>query len=346
MLRIDGSQGEGGGQILRTALTLAALLRTPIEVLNIRAGRRNPGLQPQHLTAVTAVARVTGAEVAGATPGSPAVTFIPGPTRAGDYAFDVGTAGSVTLILQALLLPLALAGTPSRLRVRGGTHVPWSPSVHYLDAVFLPPVRRIGLEAKVSLLAWGFYPRGGGEVEAVIQGTAGLAPLSLLDRGGIERVGGVSAVANLPRRIAERQRDRAARRLGDAGFAPTIELVEAAGPGQGTVLFLAAEYAGVVAGFTALGERGKPAERVADEVVEALLDFHGRAGAVDAHLADQLVLPLVLARGSSTFTTVAISRHLLTNAQVVNWFLPGAVTVEGAMGEAGRVTVQGQGAAA
>ncbi len=349
MLTIDGSYGEGGGQVLRTSLALAAITGQAVHIVNIRAGRRKPGLAPQHLTGVRAAAKVCAAEVEGARLRATELVFVPGSTpQAGRYTFDVaqaakgGSAGAVSLILQTVLLPLALAEGPSQVTLRGGTHVAWSPPFDYLKRVYLPTLARVGVQAKVNIQKWGWYPIGGGEVEAWVEGRgprAALAGLDLRQRGGLLRVRGVSASSNLPKHIRARQERAALQALRSNGVNARIDVVDAPSKGQGTVVFLWAEFENVSAGSTSLGARGKPAERVAEEAADELLAYlHGDA-ALDRHLADQLVLPLALAGGPSRFTTEEVTRHLLTNAWVVNQFLPGRVRVEGEEGQPGSCAI-------
>ena len=344
VLTIDGSQGEGGGQVLRTALALSAIRGVPVEIHSIRARRRNPGLQAQHLTAVTALAKISGAQVEGASIGSQRVVFAPGSVRPGEYHFDVGTAGSTALVLQAILLPLALAGGPSRITLMGGTHVPWSPPADYMREVWLPALADMGLCARVDVGRWGFYPKGGGRVVVEVEGGADLRPITLLQRGGGLRLRGVSAVANLPRGIAERQRDRALRRLAAEGRDAEIAVIEAESPGTGSFLMLVAEVGGLCAGFSALGERGKPAEQVAYEAVNALLEFLKAEAGCDPHLADQLILPMALAPGTSRLTTSRITRHQITTVQIVQEILGCPAQISGEEGSPGAVTVEGTGA--
>jgi RNA 3'-terminal phosphate cyclase (ATP) len=343
MLRVDGGQGEGGGQILRTALALSAIRGLPVEVHSIRARRKTPGLQAQHLTALTALVQICDARVEGATPGSQRVLFAPGAARPGEYHFDVGTAGSTALVLQAILLPLALADGSSRVSLTGGTHVPWSPPADYLRDVCFPVLADMGIAARLRVDRWGFYPKGGGRVIVEVEGGADLHPAAPVFRGGTPELRGVSAVANLPRKIAERQRDRALQRLRREGCSAEIEVVEADAPGAGTFLMLVAELAGIPAGFSALGERGKPAEAVADEAVDALLDFLKTEAACDPHLADQLILPMALAPGTSRLTTSRVTRHLLTTVQLVQQLLGCPVQVGGEEGSPGTVTIEGVG---
>ena len=352
MILIDGSYGEGGGQVLRTSLTLAALLGLPMRIEKIRAGRKRSGLQAQHLTGVRAVAKICDAKLEGAELGSQALTFVPqSPPKAGNYAFDVakarkgGSAGSTGLVLQTLLLPLAFADGASRLTIKGGTHVAWSPPFHFLKHVYLPTLRRMGIEAEVEIEKWGWYPIGGGMIKVEIRGTRGndLDGLDLTERGELKRLWGISALSNLPMHIAERQKRRAEGFLRQRGFDPQIEIVNASAKGQGTAVFLLAEYENVVVGFTALGARGKRAERVAEEACQEFVEYHESGACVDKHLADQLILPLALANGPSAFTTSEITQHLLTNIWVVNQFLDVRFEVEGKEGDSGKVVVGGGG---
>lgn len=351
MLTIDGSYGEGGGQVLRTSLSLSALTGQPVHLVRIRAGRRKPGLAPQHLTAVRAIAKVCDAEVEGAQINSQELTFAPrSAPKPGEYTFDVaqaakgGSAGAVSLVFQTVVLPLAQAVGKSKLTLRGGTHVAWSPPVDYLKQVYLPTLARLGVQAKVNLRKWGWYPIGGGEVEAWVdgQGTeAGWQALDLTERGRLVRVHGVSASSNLPKHVRTRQEGAALQVLRANGVNARIDVVDAPSKGTGTVVFLWAEFENTLAGFTSLGERGKPAERVAEEAADALLEFLHSSAALDNHVADQLVLPLALASGTSRFTTERLTQHLLTNAWVVNHFLPGRVRVEGEEGQPGGCTIGG-----
>lgn len=353
MLVIDGSYGEGGGAILRNSLCLSAVLGRAISVENVRSKRPNPGLQAQHLTAVRALAKVCRAKVEGAELGSLSLSFQPlSSPRSGEYSWDVaqarkgGSAGATSLIFQALLVPLLFADGDSRLFLKGGTHVAWSPPFHYLSSVYLPVLARLGVKARVDIERWGWYPSGGGVVAAQIAGGGGgltAAPgVCWRERGRLLRLTGISASSNLPGHIAQRQKRQAEMTLRAAGFEPEVEIIDAPAGGQGTFLFLLAEFENARAGFSALGRKGKPAERVADEACTGFLEYFESGAALDQHLADQLIIPLSLARGASSFTTCRITQHLLTNAWLVDRFLRRQVDVEGEEGKAGRVSVAGR----
>jgi RNA 3'-terminal phosphate cyclase (ATP) len=332
MVVLDASQGEGGGQVLRTALSLSVALGRPVTLHHVRARRPRPGLQPQHLTVVRALAAISDAQVEGDALDSTEVTFVPRALRGGDYDFDIGairgSAGSVSLLFQALLLPLARAARPSRLHLRGGTHVPWSPPLSYLTAVFLPALARVGVRAELVLRRWGWHPAGGGAVEAAIAPDGAWRPLEW-ERAGAPTLEGLSAVSRLPRSIAERQRARALDRLAAVGRSAAITLVEdRSALGPGTLLMLTATSESARAGFTALGRRGVRAEAVADEAVDPLLAYLAGGAAVDDHLADQLVPFLALVDAPSAFTCPQVSSHLRTVATVVERLLPVRVTLE------------------
>jgi RNA 3'-phosphate cyclase len=339
LIEIDGSHGEGGGQILRTALAFSALLRKPIRVSRIRAARKKPGLQPQHLEAVEALVRITEARTEGSKLGSQEITFFPKKIRSGDYQFGVKTAGSITLLLQAILLPLCAAEKTSRVILTGGTHVPWSPPFHYLSEVLLPTLRLFGLSSEVTLEKWGFYPRGGGEIQLRINPVHKFRAVSLIDRGPLKRIRGLSAISNLPGHVAERQKAQALNRIREElGVESEVRtLRDVPSNGTGSFLFLLAEFEGVLAGFSSLGARGKPAEKVADEAVDSLKDYMMSKGCLDPHLADQLVPFMALTHGNSLFTTTRITEHLLTNLWVVQHFLKVRISVEKEKGEGGRI---------
>jgi RNA 3'-terminal phosphate cyclase (ATP) len=334
MLHLDGSYGEGGGQILRTSLSFSALLGAPVRIERLRAGRPKPGLRPQHLTAVRALARITRAEVSGAELHSQGLTFKPREPQPGAYLFDVasisGSAGSVTLIAQALLPPLLSSREPSTLILRGGTHVPWSPTAHYLMQVFLPALTQLGAQVTMGLERWGWYPRGGGEVRLTINPSPRLTGIEWQTPPEFSNFRALSAANRLPEHVARRQAARLRERLGPK---LPVEQVAAGGKDPGSLVFVW----GPRAGFDTLGVRGKPAETVADEAADAYLTFRQRQAAVDPHLADQIILYLAQARGPSSLITAEITSHLLTNLWVIEQFLGPTFEVRGELGERGEI---------
>lgn len=346
LLTIDGRQGEGGGQILRTSLSLSALTGRPVRLVHIRAGRSRPGLRPQHLTAVRALAEICGAQVEGDEIDSQVLTFEPGaPPRGGQYTFDVedvalhGSAGAASLIVQAVLWPLLFAETPSAVQVYGGTHVPFSPPYHYLAHVAQPAFARFGAELQLTLDAWGWAPQGKGVIGLQVEPVNGLQAVTFTPQPR-EPVGGVAAVTNLPAHIPQRMAARASKLLSDAGLRNRVEPLRDRAVAAGAGLFLWMAQAGA----SALGRQGLPAERVAEAAVAELLAFADNEGAaVDAHLADQLLLPMALAHGRSSFTTDHLTRHTLTQAALLRRWLDVPIEIVGAEGQPGRVTVDGVG---
>jgi RNA 3'-terminal phosphate cyclase (ATP) len=327
MITIDGSYGEGGGQVLRTSLSLAAITGQPLRLEKIRAGRPKPGLAAQHLTSVRATAAVCQAQIRGDALGSTTLEFIPNrATQAGRYTFDVtearegGSAGAVTLILQTILLPLALAKGESVVILKGGTHVPWSPPVTYIEQVYLPIVKQLGLQAEVELRAWGWYPAGGGEVELRVKGNSTLRGIQLLERGNLQQVRGLAVVTELPSHIPQRMASRAENLLHQEHLKAQVKPLREKGRTPGAGIFLTAEYEFSRAGFSALGRQGLPAERVAEMAVQELLEFHAKGAPVDKHLADQLLLPVALAGDASQYRATEITEHLTTNAWVISQF--------------------------
>lgn len=348
MIHIDGSLGEGGGQVLRSSLTLSMLTGQPVHLTNIRARRPKPGLQAQHLTAVSAAAAICGAEVTGAAIGSGELIFVPGQVKPGNYRADIGTAGATSLVLQTVFLPLGWANQvaqrnlvcPTEIVLTGGTHVPWSPSIHYLTMQWLPMLRRLGFDAEIELLLAGFYPEGNGQVRATIRPVERIAPLRLPERGALRGIRGISAVANLDMSIAERQRNRALARLKGRHSKIEIELLDLPARNKGTFLLLLAEFKHSSACYVSLGALGKRAEQVADEACLWLERFLDSTGAVDEYLADQLLLPLAFAEGESLFRTARVTEHLRTNAEVIRAFGAAEIEIEKESGGVGLVRVK------
>ena len=333
LIVLDGSHGEGGGQILRTALSLSLLTGRAFRVSKIRANRDNPGLRPQHLKAVTTAAELGRAEVSGASVGSRELTFRPSDYDARDLGVDIGTAGSTCLVLQTVHLPLALkAAGPVKVTLTGGTFNTKAPSFPFLATTWRAHLAAVGAPVSLTMPGAGFYPRGGGMLDARIE-PAVLRPLTLVDRPPLLRITGTAGVARLPRAIAERLRSRVGMRLSRAGLGVDvdIDLAEWDAPSPGAAVWLSSERAGMApATFVGLGERGKPAEAVADEAVDELLAYESAdGGAVDPHSADQLLLPLALAGGASVYTVSEVTEHLRTNARTIRSFLPDcAVSIE------------------
>jgi len=340
---IDGSWGEGGGQTLRTSLALSAAMGIPVRITAIRAGRPKSGLRAQHLAAVRAAAGVCKGRVTGDSLGSQEITFTPGAVSPGRFRFDIGTAGSTVLLAQTILPALAVANGRSEVTVTGGTHNPFAPCFEYLRDVFGVLASAANLQAYFELHRAGFYPAGGGEMRMEVQGLGsaeGLAGVQLTSRGELKHIDGVSAACqSLPRHIIERQTRQALGMLASAGLRATIE--EAAWPagGPGTVVFLRAVFSRTVAGFFALGQRGKPAEDVAADAVEQLLAFLDSPGAVDRHAADQLITLLALSPSPGRLTTERITDHLLTNAEVIRRMTGRRVDVEGGVEKPGTVSI-------
>jgi RNA 3'-terminal phosphate cyclase (ATP) len=321
LIPIDGALGEGGGQILRTALSLSSVTGQGFEMTRIRAGRMRPGLRPQHLVALRAAAMACGARVGGAFEGSPDIRFEPGPLAAGEFRFEIATAGAVTLVLQTVLPALALASAPSRVELMGGTHVPASPSFHYLASHWSETVRDAGLGVHASLVRAGFYPRGGGEVHARVEPLSAPQPLLLEKRGALVAVRGTSGAGRLRGDVAERQRDAAQARLWEERrLEVSWEVLEMPAASPGSFLLLEATFEGSRAAFSFVGERRLRAELLGDRGARQLLRFLDQEGSVDPHLADQLAVPMAIGRRGGRVTTSEVTGHLQTVARVLGLF--------------------------
>jgi RNA 3'-terminal phosphate cyclase (ATP) len=329
MITIDGSFGEGGGQILRTALGLSLYTGQPFRIEKIRAGRKNPGLLRQHLTAVNAAAEIGQAEVGGVNIGSTQLTFTPGRVVHGDYHFAVGTAGSATLVLQTILPALIISDNQdqkTRLTLEGGTHNPFAPPFDFLAKAFLPLLERMGARIEARLERYGFYPAGGGRFEIVVRPAKTLEPIELNERGKILNRRATALAAHLPRNIAERELGVVHRKLSWPQEWLNAESTTNS-PGPGNVITLEIQSENLTEVFTGFGERGVAAEAVADQAVIAARRYLASDVAVGEHLADQLLLPMALARGGS-FTTVPPSRHTTTNIEIIRKFLDVEIATE------------------
>lgn len=319
-MKIDGSWGEGGGQLLRSAVALSALTGKDVEIENIRAKRSKPGLAAQHLTAVVGVATLCDGEVDDACVGATSIRFRPGKAMGGTYQMDVGTAGSVTLVLQACMLASLRSPTTTELEIKGGTNVRMSPAVDYCGSVLLPHLARMGLETELRLDRRGFYPQGGGSISVLVPPCPRLSPLRLPTRGSLEEVGGVCFSQNLPEHVTQRMAHSC--RLALLGHEVRLRTHRTAGgsTGAGTLLF--ARYQNTVLGGDSLGEKGIPAERVGEEAASRLkLEMEG-PGTLDLHAADQLLPYMALAEGPSMFTVREVTSHLRTQMWLLAHFLP------------------------
>lgn len=318
-IEIDGAQGEGGGQILRTALTLSMCTGQPIHINNIRAKRAKPGLLRQHLTAVQAAAAISSAAVDGAHLGSTDLSFAPQAIQGGKYRFSIGTAGSCTLVLQTILPALLMAKQVSEIHLSGGTHNPSAPPFHFLQRAFLPLLHKMGAEVELDLIRFGFYPAGGGEIRANIQGGAALKPLHLPARGDLTHAFAESFFAGLPLHIAQRELAIVQQNMAWQDKQLLLREVNK-NQGIGNALLLNLSHEHVTEVFSGFGERGVSAEAVAEKAITAAQRYLSSTAAVGEYLADQLLLPMALAGGGS-FTTNKWSEHAATNAAVIQQFL-------------------------
>jgi RNA 3'-terminal phosphate cyclase (ATP) len=327
MVLIDGSFGEGGGQILRTGLSLSLATGIPFRIENIRSGRKNSGLLRQHLTAVRAAAEVGTAGIEGATLASSALTFTPHTLRAGDYHFAVGTAGSGTLVFQTILPALLRTSAPSRVIIEGGTHNEFAPPFEFLDRAFLPLIRRMGANVLVKLERYGFYPAGGGRFVAEVEPCLNLKPLELGIRGEIRSRRVTAIVANLTTRIAEREIKQVAGMMSLTSEGKIVETRNS--PGPGNIVLIEIESDDVTEVFSSFGRLGVASEKVADEAVREAREYLASRAVAGEHLTDQLLLYLALAGGGS-FTATKLSRHARTNQEVITKFLPVGFETENA----------------
>ncbi|MCU0949425.1 MAG: RNA 3'-terminal phosphate cyclase [Porphyrobacter sp.] len=318
MIIIDGSEGEGGGQVVRNSCALAIATGMPVRITDVRAKRSKPGLMRQHVTAIEAAAVISGAEVRGLAVGSSQIEFHPGQVVPGDYHFAVGTAGSTGLVLQTVLMPLAMANAPSRLVLEGGTHNMLAPPFDFISRCFLPIINRMGPKVSARLVRHGFYPRGGGRIEVEIE-PAPLRAIDAVERGGLQQVSGRVLFAGIEPVVAQRMLDRTQRDLPD--WPPlALDMVELPrDEGPGIILMLAAEHehtAELVSGF---GKLGVPGEQLAKQAAARMRGYQACTAFAGPYLADQLLLPFAIA-GGGHFTTVKPSQHLLTAIDIAKRF--------------------------
>lgn len=324
-LSINGSQGEGGGQIVRSSLALALVTGRAVTIEKIRAGREKPGLMRQHLTAATAAAEACGGVLEGAEIGSQSLRLVPEAVKPGKYQFSVGTAGSATLVLQTVLPALLIAEGPSELILEGGTHNQWAPPFDFLQRAFLPLINRMGPRVTASLERHGFYPAGGGRFTVSIEPTPQLAGFDLLERGEIRSRSCRAVVSNLPQHVAEREVERVRSKLTWDAACGCAERVQAHGPGNVVMIELASEH--VTELFTGFGRTGIKAEEVADEAVQQVRDYLRAGAPVGPYLADQLLLPLGISswqngpRAGGSFRTLPLTRHSTTHIEILRQFL-------------------------
>ncbi|MCX8187317.1 MAG: RNA 3'-terminal phosphate cyclase [Nitrososphaeria archaeon] len=349
-VEIDGSVGEGGGQILRNAVALSAVLLKPIRVYNIRAKRSKPGLRPQHLVGVKAVAALSSAEVTGLEVGSMEITFKPKHLGGGRLSFDAGTAGSTTLMLQSLMPAMAFSSSPIEVELRGGTNNPMAPPVEYFKMVLLPMLSRMGCRFEIELLRRGFYPRGGGIVKAKSTPVNSLKPIKLTEAGDVKRVHVLSYSCRLPAHIAERMAATAERHLRERGYDTVVEkqILQpgdkacSIDPGCGIIL-VAEMSSGALMGSDNLGRLGVPAENVAEEATKSLLKQIDSGAAVDRHLGDQLVIWASLADGISEYRVSELTMHTVTSIELCKLLSGAKAEISGKLGGPATVRMLGIG---
>lgn len=330
MITIDGSQGEGGGQILRSSVALSAITGTRLRIHNIRAGRRKSGLKRQHATAVNAAAELCDGDVDGVTPGSSELTFKPNAIKGGDFRFSMGTAGSTTLVFQTLLPILLHADEPSTVTLEGGTHNPFAPPFDFLQKAYLPQLARMGAQVEATLVRPGFYPAGGGQIEIRVTPRSALKSLELIERGKLIDRRVRALVSNLPSHIGERECDAIRRKFQWKGNNEDgVEEVDSNGPGN--VVMIELKYANVTELFVAFGEKGRKAEQVARDVARQAQRYLKTEAPVGEYLADQLLLPMALGKANGTgggaFRTLALSDHSTTHISIIREFLDVEIAV-------------------
>ncbi|MBD3205717.1 RNA 3'-terminal phosphate cyclase [Candidatus Bathyarchaeota archaeon] len=344
MIEIDGSMMEGGGQLLRMATTYSAVLTEPIRVYNIRAGRSTPGLRPQHLKTLEAASEISGAKTHGAEIKSKEIEFYPQEINGGEYSYNIGTAGSITLLLQCLIPIAAYSDKTVKITVTGGTAVKWSPPTPFLTNVVWRAFRKMGIECRLEVNRHGFYPIGGGEVIVKVEDSSRIMDFNPHHQG-IETIYGVSVCGKLPSHVAERQAKSARKELIQEGFEADIDILTLTGssepysPGSLITLWTDSMYLG----SDSLGERGKPAETVGKEAANSLLSQIKTGAEVDLHTCDHLILPCSLASGTSSFKTSKLTMHTITAIELAKIFTKAKFQVTGERDEPAEITCEGIG---
>lgn len=319
MITIDGSEGEGGGQVLRYACALSLLTGEPFTIENIRGGREKPGLMRQHVTAIEAACVIGNAECSGLAVRSTSVSFRPGAVTPGNYHFAVGTAGSTGLVLQTVMVPLMLANAPSRLVIEGGTHALAAPPFDFIERTLLPVINRMGPTITAKLVRHGFFPRGGGRIEIDIE-PAPLRAITCVERGAAGPVQATAIVAGIPFDVADRELKAAQKVLVEWPAEAFVTRQLSADQGPGNALLLEASFGHVTELMSAFGKLGVPAERLAKTAAKRMAGYLVSGAFAGPYLQDQLLLPMALARGGA-FTTVKISEHTRTAASLIERFV-------------------------
>jgi RNA 3'-terminal phosphate cyclase (ATP) len=350
LVRILGDMLEGGGQIIRTSIALSALTGEEVEIVNVRGKRSPPGLKAQHVTGIRAVAAISEAEVEGLEVGSMRLRFKPRTRGGGAFTFNVGTAGSISLVLQALMPAAAFAPKPLEAKITGGTDVKWSPTIDYIRMVTLPILAKMGYKAELKVERRGHYPRGGGQVAFKAYPIEKLNPITLEERGTVIKIDGRSHCVRLPSHVAERQAEAASRLLRNAGFEKVNVELESyppesdphLGPGSGITLY-APTSTGTIIGADAIGEKGKPAEKVGEEAASKLLADLKTGMALDRHMGDMIIPYIAVADGKSEITVSQLTLHTMTNIKVTEAITGAQFKVQGELGKPARIEVNGIG---